>query len=87
MPAARRADYGLKAGGEIIHEAGTTRMGDNPRTSVLNKWCQAHDAKNLFVADSGPFVCNAHKNMTWTILALAMRTGEHIAEERKKGNL
>jgi choline dehydrogenase-like flavoprotein len=83
----RNADHGLKVGGEIIHEAGCTRMGDSPRTSVLNKWCQAHDAKNVFVADSGPFVSNAHKNMTWTILALAMRTSEHIAEERNRGNL
>ena len=80
-------DYGLKLGGEIIHEAGTTRMGTSPRTSVLNEWCQAHDCKNLFVADSGPFVSNAHKNMTWTILALSMRTSEHILEERQKGNL
>ena len=83
----RDKDYGLKPGGEIIHEAGTTRMGASPRTSVLNAWCQAHDCKNLFVADSGPFVSNAHKNMTWTILALSMRTSEHIAEERRKGNL
>jgi choline dehydrogenase-like flavoprotein len=83
----RTADHGLKAGGEIIHEAGCTRMGDNPRTSVLNRWCQAHDARNVFVADSGPFVSNAHKNMTWTILALSWRTSEHIAEERNKGNL
>ena len=80
-------DWGLRAGGEIIHEAGTTRMGDDPRTSVLDKWCRAHDCANLFVADSGPFVTNAHKNMTWTILALSMRTSTHIAEERKKGNL
>ena len=57
------------------------------RTSVLNEWCQAHDAKNVFVADAGPFVSNAHKNCTWTILALAMRTAEHIADERKRGNL
>ena len=57
----------------------------SPRTSVLNEWCQAHDCKNLFVADSGPFVSNAHKNMTWTILALSMRTSEHIAEERGRG--
>jgi len=41
----------------------------------------------VFVADSGPFVSNAHKNMTWTILALSMRTSEHIADEFKKGNL
>jgi choline dehydrogenase-like flavoprotein len=79
--------FGIQPGGEIIHEAGTTRMGDEPRTSVLNKWCQAHDAKNVFVTDAGPFVTNSHKNATWTILALAMRTGEYIAEERGKGNL
>jgi choline dehydrogenase-like flavoprotein len=83
----KEGDYGLKLGGEIIHEAGTTRMGKSPATSVLNEWCQAHDCKNLFVADSGPFVTNSHKNMTWTILALAMRTSEHILEERGKGNL
>ena len=39
------------------------------------------------MADAGPFVTNAHKNATWTILALAMRTAEHIAAERKRGNL
>jgi choline dehydrogenase-like flavoprotein len=83
----RDEEYGLKVGGEIIHEAGTTRMGTSPATSVLNEWCQAHDCKNLFVADSGPFVSNPHKNMTWTILALAMRTSERIVEERRKGNL
>ncbi len=78
---------GISIGGEIIHEVGTTRMGRNPRTSVLNEWCQAHDARNVFVADAGPFVSNAHKNCTWTILALAMRTAEHVADERKRGNL
>jgi choline dehydrogenase-like flavoprotein len=62
-------------------------MGDSPATAVLDRNCQAHDCKNVFVADSGPFVSNAHKNMTWTILALSMRTSEHIAEERSKGNL
>ncbi len=79
--------YGLEAGGEIIHEAGTTRMGDSPRTSVVDMWCRAHDCRNLFVADSGPFVTNSHKNMTWTILALSMRTAENIAAERAKGGL
>jgi choline dehydrogenase-like flavoprotein len=79
--------YGVTAGGEMIHEVGTTRMGDSPRTSVLNRYCQAHDVPNLFVADAGPFVSNADKNPTWTILALAMRTSEYIVEERRKGNL
>jgi choline dehydrogenase-like flavoprotein len=80
-------EYGISTGGEIIHEIGTVRMGRSPRTSVLNEWCQAHDCRNLFVADGGPFVSNPHKNGTWTILALAMRTAEHVAEERRKGNL
>jgi choline dehydrogenase-like flavoprotein len=71
----------------MIHEVGTTRMGESPKTSVLDAWCRAHDVPNLFVADGGPFVSNADKNPTWTILALAWRTAEHIAEERKKGNL
>jgi choline dehydrogenase-like flavoprotein len=78
---------GISIGGEIIHEVGTTRMGDSPRTSVLNRNCQAHEVPNLFVADGGPFVSNADKNPTWTILALAMRTSRFIAEERRKGNL
>jgi choline dehydrogenase-like flavoprotein len=54
---------------------------------VLNANCQAHDVKNLFVADAGPFVSNAHKNCTWTILALAMRTSDHIARLRNQGTL
>ena len=83
----RDQSYGILKPGRIIHEVGTTRMGDDPKTSVLNKYCQAHDAKNVFVADGGPFVSQAHKNCTWTILALAMRTAEYIAEERRKGNI
>ena len=55
-----------------------------PRTSVLDECCQAHEVKNLFVADGGPFVTNADKNVTWTILALSMRTSEHIADERRR---
>jgi choline dehydrogenase-like flavoprotein len=54
---------------------------------VLNANCQAHDVKNLFVADAGPFVSNAHKNCTWTILALAMRTSEYISQQRNQGSL
>jgi choline dehydrogenase-like flavoprotein len=81
----RDEDYGLAPGGRIIHEVGVTRMGHSPTTSVLNSHCQAHDVKNLFVADGGPFVTNADKNVTWTILALAMRTSEYIVEQRKAG--
>jgi len=83
----REDNYGLENVGRIIHEVGTTRMGTDPATSVLNSNCQAHDVKNLFIADGGPFVSNAHKNCTWTILALAMRTAEHIARSRNQGTL
>ena len=86
MPSAEEG-YGIQAGGRIIHEVGVTRMGSDPQTSVLNQYCQAHDVPNLFVADGGPFVSNADKNPTWTILALSMRTSDYIAEERKKGNI
>lgn len=79
--------YGISTGGSIIHELGTVRMGSDPKTSVLNSDCQAWDCKNLFVADGGPFVSQADKNPTWTILALAMRTGEKIATMRKAGAL
>ncbi|MBI4544530.1 MAG: GMC family oxidoreductase [Gemmatimonadetes bacterium] len=77
-------DYGLLPGGVIIHELGTTRMGRDPATSVLNEYCQAHEVKNLFLADGGAFVSQADKNPTWTILALAMRTGEYIAWQMKR---
>ena len=80
-------NYGLKKPGDIIHEVGTTRMGNDPQTSVLNKWCQAHDCKNLFVTDGGPFVQQGDKNPTWTILALSMRTAEYILDQKNKMNI
>jgi choline dehydrogenase-like flavoprotein len=82
-----REPRGISVGGTIIHELGTIRMGDNPRASALNKFCQAHDVKNLFVADAAPFVSNPDKNPTLTIIALAWRTAEYIAEEMRKGNV
>ncbi len=80
-------NYGIAPGGRIIHELGATRMGSNPRTSVLNANCQAWDVQNLFVADGGPFVSQADKNPTWTILALSMRTSDYITDQMKKGAL
>jgi choline dehydrogenase-like flavoprotein len=80
-------DYGLEIPGRIIHEVGTTRMGNDPKKSVVNKFNQAHDCKNLFVVDGGVFVSQADKNPTWTILALSMRTSEFIIDEMKKQNI
>ncbi|AMR26678.1 GMC family oxidoreductase [Hymenobacter psoromatis] len=80
-------NYGLEAPGRIIHEVGTVRMGDDPQKSALNKWCQAHECKNLFVVDAAPFVQQGDKNATWTILALSMRTSEYILDQRNKLNV
>ena len=79
--------YGLLAPGRIIHEVGTTRMGNDKNTSVLNKYNQAHDVNNLFVVDGGAFVSQADKNPTWTILALSMRASEYIVDQLKKQNI
>jgi choline dehydrogenase-like flavoprotein len=83
----REQSYGLATGGQIIHELGGTRMGNDPKTSVVDSNCRAHDCRNLFVADGGPFVSQADKNPTWTILALAMRTSDYITQQRKQGAL
>ena len=80
-------NYGIDKPGYIIHEAGTARMGDDPKSSVLNKWSQAHDCKNLFCVDGSQFTSQANKNITWTILALSMRASEFIIDEMKKQNL
>jgi choline dehydrogenase-like flavoprotein len=82
----KEANYGLTKPGQIIHEVGTTRMGSNPKDSVVNEFEQLHDVSNVFVVDAGPFVSQADKNPTWTILALAMRSSEKIIEEFKKQN-
>jgi len=83
----REQGYGIAAGGTIIHELGGARMGSNPGTSVTNAFGRTHDVRNLFVADGATFVSQADKNPTWTILALAMRTSDHIADLMKQGAL
>jgi choline dehydrogenase-like flavoprotein len=80
-------DYGLEPPGKIIHEAGTVRMGNDPKRSALNKYSQAHDCKNVFNVDGGQFVSQADKNITWTILALSMRTSEYIIDQMKSKNI
>ena len=77
-------EYGIAAGGQIIHELGGARMGNDAKTSVVSGNCQAHDVKNLFLADGAPFVSQADKNPTWTILALAWRTSDYITDQMKK---
>lgn len=80
-------DFGLHTPGRIIHEVGTTRMGSDPKTSVVNEFERLHDVDNVFIVDAGPFVSQADKNPTWTIMALSWRTSDFIIEELKKQNI
>jgi choline dehydrogenase-like flavoprotein len=79
--------YGLWPGGASIHESGTVRMGSDPKNSALNKYCQAHDVKNLFVTDAAAFVTSPDKNPTLSILALSWRAADYLLQEARKGNL
>jgi choline dehydrogenase-like flavoprotein len=79
--------YGLAAPGRIIHEVGTVRMGNDPQTSALNNYQQAHDVKNLFVVDAAAFPSQGDKNVTWTILAGSMRATEYLIDQVKKKNI
>jgi choline dehydrogenase-like flavoprotein len=63
------------------------RMGNDPKTSALNQYSQAHEVKNLFVGDAASFVSNPDKNPTLTINALTWRMSEYLAEEMRKGNV
>ena len=66
--------------GNCSHQHGTTRMGNDPKSSVLNKWCQAHEVDNLFVVDGGPFPTGTGANPTLTIMANAWRVSAYIAD-------
>jgi choline dehydrogenase-like flavoprotein len=69
------------------HNLGTNRMSEKPRDGVVNKWGQAHDVPNLFVSDGSQFTTGAAENPTLTIVSLAIRQADHIAERMKKGEL
>jgi choline dehydrogenase-like flavoprotein len=77
----------ITAPGRIIHELGTARMGNDPKTSVLNRFNQMHEVKNVFVTDGAAFVGSANHNPTLTILALTVRACDYLADEYKRGNL
>lgn len=73
--------------GFAIHEVGTARMGNDPKTSVLNKFAQAHDVKNLFVTDGSGFVSSGCSNPTLTMMAITVRACDYLVDEMKRGNL
>jgi glucoside 3-dehydrogenase (cytochrome c) catalytic subunit len=77
----------LSVFGKNIHECGTARMGNDPKKSVVDRFCQLHDAKNVFVTDGAVFVTQGCYEPTLTIMAISARTGDYIADEYRKGNL
>lgn len=72
--------------GNCSHQHGTTRMGTDPDTSVLNRWCRAHEVDNLYVVDGSPFPTATGANPTLTIMANAWRVAEHIADRRGRSD-
>jgi choline dehydrogenase-like flavoprotein len=68
--------------GNCSHQHGTTRMGNDPDTSVLDRWCRSHEVANLYVVDGSPFPTGTGANPTLTIMANAWRVAEHIADGR-----
>jgi len=75
------------APGLCIHEMGTARMGSDPRTSVLNRWNQAHDVPNVFVTDGACMTSSANQNPSMTYMALTARACRHAVEQLKLGEL
>ena len=73
--------------GFCVHEIGTARMGNDPKTSVLNRFNQAHDVKNLFVTDGAAWVSSACQNPTLTMMAITARACDYIVDLYKKGEL
>jgi choline dehydrogenase-like flavoprotein len=73
--------------GNCSHQHSTVRMGNDPDTSVLNKYCQAHEVDNLFVVDGGPFPTATGANPTLSIMANAWRVAENILQRRGTGAL
>ena len=70
-----------------IHEMGTARMGNDPRTSVLNKWNQAHDISNLFVTDGACMTSSGCQNPSITYMALTARAVDYAVDQVKKGEI
>ncbi len=73
--------------GAAVHLLGTARMGNDPTSSVVDKYHRAHDVNNLFIVDGSSFVTSGRGQPTMTIQALAFRAADHIAEFARKGEI
>jgi choline dehydrogenase-like flavoprotein len=82
-----RITTGTEMPGMAIHEVGTARMGTDPKKSVLNPFSQSHDVSNVVVADGSCFVSSACQNPTLTMMALAVRACDHLAERFRRNEV
>jgi choline dehydrogenase-like flavoprotein len=73
--------------GMAIHEMGTARMGHSVKDSILNKWNQIHECKNVFVTDGSCMASNSNVNPSLTYMALTARAADYAVSELKKKNL
>lgn len=78
--------YADKVTGNCSHQHGTLRMGDDPDSSVLDRWCRAHAVANLYAVDGSPFPTGTGANPTLTIMANAWRVADRIADMRGAGS-
>jgi choline dehydrogenase-like flavoprotein len=77
----------MRSGGSVVHEAGACRMGKDPDHSVLDRFGRCWGTRNLYVLDAGAFSGSPHKNPTLTILALAWRGADHLADALRRRDL
>ena len=72
---------------DFNHWVGTVRMGNDPNSSVLDRYGRSHDIRNLFVGDASVFPAYPEKNPTLTNIALSWRMSDHLVELARKGEL
>lgn len=73
--------------GNDIHEMGGVRMGKDPKTSLLNKWNQLHECKNVFVSDGACMTSTSTQNPSLTFMAISARAANYAIDQMKKGKL
>jgi len=82
-----KASTDKRAPGLDIHEMGGARMGNDPKTSILNKWNQVHSVKNVFVTDGASMTSTSCQNPSLTYMAFTARAADYAMSEMKKGNI
>ena len=82
-----RVRTGVEMPGMAVHEVGTARMGNDPKKSVLNAFCQSHDISNLLVTDGSCFVSSACQNPTLTMMAITVRASDHLVERFRRNEV